>query len=372
VVLYMNIQPGPSIGFERWPVLADHEVRERDYFFVASFVVFAVWMALGLAATVGAALRRAPTARWPVAIFALALVPVLLNGPAASRRHGPDATLARDFSRALLESVPPGGILFTWGDNDTFPLWHAQAVDGIRTDVILVCLALAETPWYQRQLRELVPGEVNRTTLPAVWHDAPTPTFTGPIHLLEDAQIDGFRPQLADRDYELPLGELGHLSIPEGTPLYAKDMLLFAVVSQNAGRRPIAWSVTAARKLFGAPVIQQGLALVLPLAMPPAADIDSSDMLGAASPLDLRVTLGLMQDTWQFGALLERDLRGLDANVASMAATLALPYARTAVAMLARADTAAAARLLTTAAHLSPSQPGLAEFAAQLRATGGP
>jgi hypothetical protein len=55
-----------------------------------------------------------------------------------------------------------------------------------------------------------------------------------------------------------------------------------------------------------------------------------------------------------------------------MAATLALPYARTAVAMLARADTAAAARLLTTAAHLSPSQPGLAEFAAQLRATGGP
>jgi hypothetical protein len=296
----------------------------------------------------------------------------VLNGPEASRRHGPDATLARDFARALLASVPPGGILFTWGDNDTFPLWHAQAVDGIRPDVILVCLALAETPWYQRQLRELVPGAVDREALPAVWRDVAGPTWDGPVHSLSDEQIEAFRPQLADQEYELPLGEYGRLLIPEGTAIYAKDMLLFAVVSANAGRRPIAWSVTAAQKLFGASVIQQGLTLVMPLVPPDPVDIDTSAMLGAATPLDVRVTTALMRETWQFGELLTADLRGLDPNVGSMAATLTLPYARTAVAMLARADTTAAIAMLETAAHLSPGQPGLAEFALQLRMAQGP
>ena len=372
LVLYMNFKPGPSIGFDRWGSFADHEVRERDYFFVASFVAFAVLVALGLASTVRAALARSPAARWPAAIFALALVPALLNAPVASRRHVPDATLARDFARALLASVPPGGILFTWGDNDTFPLWHAQAVDGIRPDVILVCLALAETPWYQRQLRDLVPAAVDREALPGAWRETPAPSFTGPVHTLDDATIDGYRPQLADRDYELGLGDLGRLTIPKGTPLYARDMLLFAVVSQNAGRRPIAWSVTASQKLFGAPVVQQGLALVLPILPPDSADVDRSELLGAATPLDVRTTLALMDSSWSFGELLTADLGGLDANVASMASTLALPYARTAVAMLARADTARAIAMLETAAHLAPGQPGMAEFVAQLRAASGP
>ena len=123
LLLYMNFKPGPSIGWEQWPGLDDHEVRDRDYFFVASFVAWAFWAALGIADLVRATALRLPVARrsMAVAVFGLALLPAVLNARMATRKQTPEATLARDFAHALLQSVPPGGILFTWGDNDTFP-----------------------------------------------------------------------------------------------------------------------------------------------------------------------------------------------------------------------------------------------------------
>ncbi len=368
LVLYMNFKPGPSIGWNRWTTLADHEVRERDYFFVASFVVWATWVALGLAVL---ARRLAAGKRYPrlaPAIFAIALVPFGLNFRDASRHHGPDATLARDFARALLESVPPGGILFTWGDNDTFPLWHAQLVDGIRPDVSIICLALAETNWYQRQLRDRPLPVHDRTGLPAVWRDMAMPEWSGPLLTLDDSTIDNYVPQLADRDYEMPLRNGASLSIPKGTPLYGKDFAVLAVVRENAGRRPIAWSVTAAQSTHGAPVIQQGLALVLPMVAPDSAAYGTT--LAPApgeAPLDMPITRALIDSTWHFGSLLERSLVDLEPNVAAMARTVALPYARLGVALVQRADTAAALPYLEDAAHLAPEQSSISGFVSELK-----
>ncbi|MGD9522919.1 MAG: DUF2723 domain-containing protein [Gemmatimonadales bacterium] len=368
LVLYMNFKPGPSIGWDRWSELADHEVRERDYFFVASFVGWAVLMAIGLADVIAQARRRWPAQRWTTALLGLAVIPLVLNIGDASRRHGPDATLARDFARALLESVPPGGILFTWGDNDTFPLWHAQAVDGIRPDVTIVCLALAETPWYQRQLRDHVPSPPDRNAMAPVWRDVAVPTWTGPMHRLDDAGIEAFQPQLTDQDYELPLGNGAALQIPRGTPLYAKDMLLLAVVRENAGHRPIAWAASTIQKLYGAPVVQQGLAYVLPIDDQALQDVDRSGVLGpGTSPIDVGVTTRLMDETWQFGRLWEEDLSGLEPNVAAMARTVSLPYTRLGVALLERGDTLGAIRRLEAASHLAPGQPGLDDFIRSLR-----
>jgi hypothetical protein len=370
LVLYMNFKPGPSIGWDRWAAAVDHEVRERDYFFVASVVGWAVLMAMGLAELVGAARLRWPGRPWNMALLGLAAVPMVLNVGDASRRHGPDATLARDFARALLESVPPGGILFTWGDNDTFPLWHAQAVDGIRPDVTIICLALAETPWYQRQLRDRVPIAPDPSRMAAVWRDVDAPTWTGPIHRLEDAGIDAFRPQLTDQDYELPLADGASLQIPRGTALYAKDLLLLAVVRENAGHRPIAWAASTVQKLYGAPVIQQGLAYVLPVDGQGLRDVDSSTVLGAGSaPIDVGVTSRLMDESWSFGPLWDADLGDLEPNVAAMARTVSLPYTRLGIALLERGDTLGAIRRLQAAAHLAPGQPGLDDF---LRELGGP
>ena len=81
--------------------------------------------------------------------LAVAIVPLFANWQSASRAGQTDTA---DFAADLLNSVEPYGILVTSGDNDTFPLWYAQEVEGIRRDVIVACLSLLNTDWYTRQL----------------------------------------------------------------------------------------------------------------------------------------------------------------------------------------------------------------------------
>ncbi len=133
------------------------EVRERDYFFVASFAFAGVLIAAGFAAMIrglGDWLGpRIPDARRYLVVtpvLGLALIPLLGNRVTASRAH---ETLARDFAVDILESIEPYGILITAGDNDTFPLWFAQEVLGVRPDVTLANLSLMNTEWHLKQLR---------------------------------------------------------------------------------------------------------------------------------------------------------------------------------------------------------------------------
>ena len=173
LVIYMNFKPGFGRWFDGYPSGGAHEVRERDYFFVVSFIVWGIWAGMGLVVLVRALLDRTGIARrLAPATLLLAAVPLVLNWSPASRRHGPDARLAADFAYDLLNTVPPYGILFTYGDNDTFPLWWAQEVAGIRQDVTVVCLALANTDWYMRQLRDAPVRPLDRSKLPAVWQGA--------------------------------------------------------------------------------------------------------------------------------------------------------------------------------------------------------
>ncbi|MGQ0702053.1 MAG: glycosyltransferase family 117 protein, partial [Gemmatimonadales bacterium] len=134
---YMNFKPGYSIGYNWYPDTDQHEVRERDYFFVGSFIVWGLWAGLGLLTVarrsalgarrlLGAATdsapgtklpsaenrvpspeRRAPSHLFSYALFLLALLPYVLNFRAADRRWGSDAQLPGDFAYDLLNSVPP-------------------------------------------------------------------------------------------------------------------------------------------------------------------------------------------------------------------------------------------------------------------------
>jgi hypothetical protein len=165
LIYYLNFKYGhsqaPSLGES-----VNREVRDRDYFFLWSFSAWSVWAALGLvfvweslAALIGSETVKygkqvltLPTRRsWQLAapVLAIAFVPLVGNWKAAARDND---TTTRDFAHDLLNSVEPYGILVTVGDNDTFPLWYAQEVEGIRQDVVIANTSLLNTDWYVRQM----------------------------------------------------------------------------------------------------------------------------------------------------------------------------------------------------------------------------
>ena len=85
-------------------------------------------------------------------ILALALIPLALNWSWATRTYD---YAARDWAYNLLQSVEPYSVLFTNGDNDTFPLWYLQEVEGIRRDVTVIVTSYLNTDWYTKQLKDL-------------------------------------------------------------------------------------------------------------------------------------------------------------------------------------------------------------------------
>src|SRR6185312_3354163 len=101
VGVYLNLKAGASFGWAFVPDIAQHEARDRDYFFVLSFWAWGLWAGMGAIAAV----RRF---RWPVAAgVALAALPIALNWSAVSRRAEPEASLPRRVASSLLEPLPP-------------------------------------------------------------------------------------------------------------------------------------------------------------------------------------------------------------------------------------------------------------------------
>ncbi|KAA6437867.1 DUF2723 domain-containing protein [Rufibacter glacialis] len=141
IVLYLN-QP---------PV----EPRERDYTFAGSYYAFSIWLGLGVLA-LGEFLRRfLKNELWAAAgAMVLALtVPALLLAEGYDDHDRSRRFHALDSAKNLLSSVAPNAILFTNGDNDTFPLWYAQEVEGFRTDVRVLVMTYLNTDWYLEQAR---------------------------------------------------------------------------------------------------------------------------------------------------------------------------------------------------------------------------
>ena len=157
IVLYLNQYPG--------------QPRERDYAYVGSFYAFAIWVGFGVAAIATTASRYlskqpakktsdedAPvtisTAAAGVASLVLLLIPIQMAGQNWDDHDRSGRTVASDMGRNYLESCEPNAILFCYGDNDTFPLWYAQEVEGIRTDVRTVNLSYLSGDWYIDQMKK--------------------------------------------------------------------------------------------------------------------------------------------------------------------------------------------------------------------------
>jgi hypothetical protein len=143
---------GKSIPMPPGPVHL--EVRERDYFYTPALLFYTVLVALAL----GHLLTLWKNAYWQrVAIF-LACLAWLLPFVSHFERHNRSRDwTAWEFAYNILSSVPQGGILFTYGDNDTFPVWYLQMVEKVRTDVVVVNTSLANMDWYRAEILRSYP-----------------------------------------------------------------------------------------------------------------------------------------------------------------------------------------------------------------------
>ena len=285
-------------------------MRERDYFFVVSFIIWGLWAGIGLCDD-GAGPARAGGGRLARVAPALFLVALRCRSHSTGARRrggtGADARLAGDFAFDLLNSVPPYGILFTYGDNDTFPLWWAQEVAGIRRDVTIVCLALANTDWYMRQLRDAPVRPLDEHALPAVWHDRIIARPEAPAHAMTDSMIAAAMSGYLVRDrQQIALGPLTR-TLTERSVLYPNEILALAVIQQNIGRRPIVWASTAGRSFagLGEYVVQRGLGFELLTARPDTSlpGLDLHRLTGV--PLDVPTTERLVFDTYRYGELVQ-------------------------------------------------------------------
>ncbi len=141
IIVYLN-QPG-------------NQPRERDYAYVGSFYAFAIWVGIGvlqIADWLAKKLNQRTASIIAMAVCLLA-VPVLMAQQEWDDHDRSRKELARDVAKDYLESCAPNAILFTFGDNDTYPLWYAQEVEGIRPDIRVINTSLLGIDWYINQFR---------------------------------------------------------------------------------------------------------------------------------------------------------------------------------------------------------------------------
>jgi len=144
------------------------EPRERDYIFAASFWAFCIWLGLGVVAIIDFIRKYVKgMAGVGLGILLAAIAPLLMGMKGWDDHDRSGRPAARDFAANYLNSCAPNAILFTQGDNDTYPLWYAQEVEGIRKDVRVVNLSLLGVDWYIDQLRykqnDAAPVPINYT-----------------------------------------------------------------------------------------------------------------------------------------------------------------------------------------------------------------
>ncbi|MBK9302714.1 MAG: DUF2723 domain-containing protein [bacterium] len=206
---------------------SDNEVRARDYFYATGFMFFALFIGLGAAALLrylcgplaARGARNPPPARigraaagTAAALVLVAALPALAPGSAKWYTHDrSENRVAHEYAWNLLAGLDPGAIVFTNGDNDTYPLWYLQEVEGFRRDVTVVNLALINLPWYIKQMKRRNP---------------PMPVS------YDDTQVEQLRPVL----YEDP--DTGRREV-----VYVRDYIVHDII-QNRGQRPVFFAVT--------------------------------------------------------------------------------------------------------------------------------
>lgn len=295
LVLYINFSDGtrPELrDYQYWirsgkqgPMPVVHrEVRVRDYFFAAAFMYFGMWIGIAASALLHVFFtsknRFLRTTLAPIAavlLFVSPALPITQNWEKSSRKGD---WVPYDYAYNLLMSCEQNGIIFTNGDNDTFPLWALQEAYGIRKDVRIVNLSLLNTKWYIKQLRDLEPK------VPISWSDA---EIDGLDHVLN--------PITKPTQVTMPNAKI--VIMPptrnELNALRIQDNMVAHIVDANQWKKPIYFAVTVSDDNLmglGPYLSMQGLAYrVMP------------HIIQEKDRLDIARTVHLLDNVFQFRGL---------------------------------------------------------------------
>ncbi len=280
-----------GIGIVIYSNQPPNEPRERDYVLVGSFFTYCIWIGLAVIALYQWLKELKVPSGAATALLSTALVfsaPYLMLTQNFDDHSRSEHKASRDYAKNFLESCAENAIIFTYGDNDTYPLWYAQEVENIRTDVRVVNLSLIAVDWYIDLLRRKVnKSEPIKMTIPSdayrgkqrnqVFYYGNGSREMSLQELLSFIGSDASKVKLQGRDYEtfpsknvyLPVNREAALqsgaisandtAIVDRIPLNVnKDQLLkddlavLDIIGSNLWERPIYFAVTCRpEKLFG-------------------------------------------------------------------------------------------------------------------------
>jgi len=218
--------------------MPDPEPREREYIFVGAYTFFGFWMGIGAAGIVAYTARS--WASVPLTGVAALLTLLLPLGILQVNSFSHDRTgdmVSHDYAYNILQTCAPDAILFTNGDNDTYPLWFLQYVKGVRTDVRVVNLSLIKTPWYVEQLRDLEPSLPLALTDEQIEQELVAYPWPEP----RDGQIAG----LVVKAEDVPLAEyyVGNTD-QRVSVIESHTRMIWLIVHETNWTRPIYFAVT--------------------------------------------------------------------------------------------------------------------------------
>lgn len=248
--------------------MQEPQPRERDYFYVGSFYVFSIWIGmgtLGLVELVREKLKNEQVhlyAAGGVLLISTAFVPANMLRTNYKDADRTGDYVAWDYSYNLLQTCEPDAILFTNGDNDTFPLWYLQDVEGVRRDIRIVNLSLVNTPWYIHQLKNETPHGAKK--VPISISDAQIEDLQ-PIQW-EPRQMKLDVPRSVINQYEVP-GDAAHrvslidtsvvrtgqirftfpntMTFGSVKAIRVQDIMAWDIISTTKWQRPIYFAVTS-------------------------------------------------------------------------------------------------------------------------------
>ncbi|MCX7877480.1 MAG: DUF2723 domain-containing protein, partial [Ignavibacteria bacterium] len=240
----------------------DPQPRERDYFYTGAFFVYSLWIGIGIMGIfelIRETVKNSQTVKIlsaGVIVFCIVFIPLNMFRVNFFPNNRNDNYVPFEYAYNLLQGLDKDAILFTNGDNDTFPLWYLQAVEGIRTDVRVVNLSLLNTNWYIKEMKNQMPygalkvpisftdSEIDKIS-PIQWGDFRNVTVNVPPEAYPDSlRVKGQTPDKLT--WRMPAtfasGNIKAVKV--------QDQMIYDIIKTNNWQRPIYFSATVSEDNF--------------------------------------------------------------------------------------------------------------------------